>query len=394
MPRPLSLLLAVLAMGCNAGPYTAALVLPANAPPRAEVECTQPRCVQEVAAGPYRTCARLLDGEVYCWGNNERGQLLDGTTTARPRPVRVEGLSGVARLSLGAAHTCALLTDATVACWGYNTAGQLGSGRTSLEAEPPLRTEGLTDVVELATGDNHTCARRQDGSVWCWGANESGQLGVDRSTRARPLPAPLPGVSGATALGLGSRHTCVLDAHGAVRCLGWRTDLSAQSLPGTIGLALGGLFGCALQEDGSARCWGQNDQGQLGDGQRSEDGAALETVPRPVRGLEGALAVDASHTHACALLRDGTVRCWGSNWTGEVGDGTSALRLARTEATPVQGLSNAVQVSAGGSCFPQGGAHACALLRDGTVRCWGDNASGQLGDGTTTAHALPTPVAW
>ncbi|MGZ3457962.1 MAG: RCC1 domain-containing protein [Archangium sp.] len=399
-PRPLRLLLAVLALsavsglGCGPGPYTASLVLPPNAPPRESIHCARPRCVQELAAGAYRTCARLSDGAIYCWGNNTRGQLLDGTTTNSPRPLRVEGLSGVARLVMGVAHTCALLTDGTVACWGYNTVGQTGHGATSTGVEAPVRVRGLSAVVELASGDNHTCARVRDGSIWCWGSNESGQLGLDRSARVQPLPVRLPDVPSARALALGSRHTCVLAEEGSIRCWGWRQDLGLQSLPGATGLALGGLFGCALMEDGSVRCWGQNDQGQLGNGRQSPPGAPLETVPAPVVDLDGAVELAASLTHACARRADGTVRCWGANWSGEVGDGSRGLGLARPSATPVQGLRGVVQVVAGGSCQPAGGAHGCALLEDGTVRCWGDNGSGQLGDGTTESRPSPTPVVW
>lgn len=400
-PRPLRLLLALLVasaaggLGCAGGsPYVATLVLPPNAPPRDAIHCGGPLCVQELAAGAYRTCARLGDGTISCWGNNSRGQLLDGTTTDSPRPLRVEGMSGVARLVMGVAHTCALLTDGTVACWGYNTVGQTGHGRTSTGVEAPVRVEGLADVIELEAGDNHTCARVRDGGIWCWGSNESGQLGLDRSARAQPLPVRLPTSSSIRALALGSRHTCVLADNGAIECWGWRLDLSAQSLPGATALAVGGLFGCALMGDGSARCWGQNDQGQLGNGARSAPGAPLETEPAPVLGLDGAVELRSSLTHACARVSDGTVRCWGADWSGEVGDGASGNQLARPSATPVPELRGVVQIVTGGSCQPAGGAHSCALLEDGSVRCWGDNASGQLGDGTTQSRASPTPVVW
>ncbi|GIV95657.1 MAG: hypothetical protein KatS3mg057_0314 [Herpetosiphonaceae bacterium] len=251
-------------------------------------------------------------------------------------------------LSAGDAHTCALLADGTARCWGDNWYGQLGDGSTTSSASPVVvgGATPLTDIVALSAGGAHTCALLADGTARCWGDNWYGQLG-DGSTTSSASPVVVGG---------------------------------ATPLTNVLALSAGYAHSCALVADGSARCWGANGAGQLGDGTTTS--SASPVVVGGATPLTNVLALSAGSYHSCALLADGGVRCWGANWSGQLGDGSttsSPSPVAVGGATP---LTDIVALSAGGE-------YSCALLADGGVRCWGRNDYGQLGDGTTTDSASP-----
>src|SRR5881628_2966513 len=191
---------------------------------------------------------------------------------------------------------------------------------------------GITAATAIDGGSFHTCALLRDGSVRCWGLNDSGQLG-DGTTTNSSTPVAVAGIAGAVAVTGGGFHTCV-------------------RFP-----------------DGTLECWGRNDAGQLGDPATTTD---VSRTPVRVTGITTATAVTAGGFHTCALLQDGTVSCWGQNTFGQVGNGSI---LNSSTPVTVSGITTAVAVSAGGW-------HTCALLQDGTIRCWGRNEDGQLGNGT------------
>ncbi len=336
------------------------------------------------------TCARLTDGTVRCWGGDTFGQVGDGAVAAaRPRPVTVVDLSGVAGLTAGAGHTCAVLTDGTARCWGRNEFGELGDGTTENRARP-VAVAGLAGVAEVGAGENHTCARMSDGTVQCWGQNEFGQLG-DGTTATRPTPAAVHGIAGATGLAVGGNNACAVLAGGVVRCWGRNsygelgdgtTESRSESVAvlGIVGasqVALGAQHGCARLADGTARCWGQNHYGQLGDGSTTNRPTAVT-----VAGLAGAVSLGAGENHTCARTADGAVRCWGSNQHGQLGDGSTIHRAA---PVTVAGLSTVEDVALGRN-------HGCARLSDRTLRCWGENEYGELGDGSTGDRHQPVAV--
>jgi alpha-tubulin suppressor-like RCC1 family protein len=253
------------------------------------------------------------------------------------------GVAAAVALDAGSFHTCAVLQDGAVWCWGLNDSGQLGDGtRTSSATARPV--SGVLGAVDVDGGGYHTCARFADGTLQCWGRNDQRQLGnAATTTDISTVPVPVTGITTATAVTAGAFHTC------------------------------------ALLGDGTVRCWGQNDFGQLGNGLISPIGSA----PGAVTGLSGVVAIAAGGWHACALLNNGGVRCWGQNTYGALGDGTvvsSPLPVA------VSGLTTAVAIEAG--IF-----HTCARLQDGSGQCWGRNEDGQLGNGTRTNSSVPTPVA-
>ena len=361
-----------------------------------------------VAAGNEHTCALLTDGTVRCWGGNQYGQLGDGTLVQRPNPVAVAGLEGVTELSLGEQHTCALLTDRTVRCWGENRYGQLGDG-TTIGSPTPVAVTGLADVTSIAAGGFHTCAALVDGSARCWGSNEHGQVG---NGSPAPLSAPVltptavTGLTGVAGLTAGQVHSCALLDDGTARCwgfgnsgrLGTGTTADASTplevlasgstqgidvLGGITGLSAGGTHTCALVavDGGTVRCWGANSFGQLGDG-----GTAPR--PNPFAGVSatasgGITAVSAGTVHTCDLRGDGSASCWGGGQYGQLGDGT-----ALDSGVPryvIGSLDGMVAISSGGL-------HACALMADDTVRCWGDSGRGQVGDGETVDRTRPVTV--
>ncbi|MEM9692287.1 MAG: RCC1 repeat-containing protein, partial [Myxococcota bacterium] len=224
--------------------------------------------VTQVVAGGLHTCARREDGAMFCWGRNDRGQLGDGTFEQRTRAVEVTGLTDVVDMCAGDGHSCAVDAGGRVWCWGENAAGQLGQPIDSpTESTVPLVVEsGLPPAVGVACsigveGADSTCATLADGLVWCWGSNAFGQLATETST-----PTPSPQVpEGVTSLAMGTTQTCAI-VDGAIRC--WGIAEAPEELPagGFTSLTLGGLHGCGLQQDGGLWCFGDDADGQLGDG--------------------------------------------------------------------------------------------------------------------------------
>ncbi|CAM3714312.1 IPTL-CTERM sorting domain-containing protein [Paracidovorax anthurii] len=354
--------------------------------------------VSQVMAGSSSTCVLTTAGAVRCWGSNSSGQLGDGTTTQRNTPVAVSGLgSGVAAIVGGSAHTCALTTAGAVQCWGANDFGQLGDGVSALLSNTAVAVSGLgSGVAAIAAGLNHTCVLTTAGAVQCWGNNINGQLG-DGTTTRRTTPVTVSGLgSGVAAIAAGSSHTCAVTMAGAVRCWGDNTNgrlgdgSSTQSLipvavsglgSGATAIAAGNAHTCALTTAGAVRCWGANSNGQAGDGTIS----IQRNTPTAVSGLgSGVAAISARNSHTCAVTVAGAVLCWGNNPDGRLGDGSTTQ-----SATPVavSGLG------AGVAAVSAGTSHSCALTTAGAVRCWGLNSNGQLGDGTTTQRTTPVAVS-
>jgi len=350
-----------------------------------------------IAAGTGHTCAVIVGGTLKCWGWNVVGQLGDGSTTDRLTPVSVTGLtSGVIGLAAGYAHTCVVTSGGAVQCWGLNDNGQLGIGTTG-QRHTPVAVTGLSSgITAIATGYAHSCALTTAGAVQCWGANAYGQLGDGTATQ-RLTPVAVTGLSSAViAIVAGSFHTCALLSTGSVQCWGWNelgqlgdgtvvkrlSPVAVVGLSGVATIAAGQRQTCAVTTAGAMHCWGFNGFGQLGDGTTTQRNA-----PVAVTGLtSGVKAIASGGDHTCAVTSAGGVQCFGDNGAGQLGDGTVMRRLTPVD---VSGLSSGVAILG----LPNsGGPQSCSISTDGSIRCWGTNSKGQLGDGTTTDRHVPTPV--
>lgn len=232
----------------------------------------------QVSVGLDHACAVLTNGQARCWGGNTYYQL---GVTGGARATPVTAVDGVAEVRAGYEFTCARMRAGTVRCWGSNFFGNLGNGRTDL-ASLPVDVLGLSNVSRLSVGGQslHACALRSDRTVWCWGSNSDGQLGIG-DIENRSIPVQVVGLMDAVQVSVGFQHSCALRASGAIVC------------------------------------WGKGDDGRLGDG-----GSARQT--RPVTAaVTDAVAVFAGYAHTCALRRDGGAVCWGNNEFGQLGDGST-----------------------------------------------------------------------
>lgn len=391
--------LATMAVGCSSGGSDGAATKSRTsaATPVRNAAPIESGGAPAVAAGGGFTCGRTTAGAAVCWGLNADGQVGVPTTTSTRRPVEVTGLSkGVASVASGAAQACAVLDDGTVSCWGRNQGGVLGDGTTTSSATP-VKVTGLTDAVQVATASSHSCARNEAGAISCWGTNSSGALGDGTTTNATKPVATKDLTEGAVDVATGTTHTCAVAGDGTVRCWGSNTfgqlgtgaaaapSLTPVTVPGVadaVQVAAGSNFTCALTELGAVSCWGANTSGQLGNGTTKRS-----PTPVPVTGLDAGVAgISAGNEMACARLSDGTARCWGSNAHGQLGDGDVANAA---EPQRVVGLKDVIAISAGAGV----GGHACAVTGDGAAHCWGVNAAGQLGSDASTSVPAPTAVA-
>lgn len=398
----------------------------------------------QVAVGVDHACGTTAFGGVRCWGENAFGQVGDGGPTLVDRllPVNVSLPAAATQLALGGRFSCALLEDGAVWCWGDNQEGQLGNPAVIYASSVPVPVTGLAaPAVAITAAGMHACALLQDGGLQCWGGNTDGQLGDDSTTRrAVPVAVPLPGP--VTQVAAGYRNTCAISG-GGVWCWGNNSDgqlgvddFESRDQParvtivsGTVvSIGVGHSHACAAMADGMVRCWGNNHSRQLG-----LEHDSLHEQGRPVRNLTAPVVGLAVGPYgACALGNDGNARCWGANFWGEIGTGT--LNSMR-RAAPVDLAADIESMSLGWflGCFldsagrvhcsglphegqlgngedgieyeprrvalgiraeriEAGSSHACALLDGGGVRCWGANRGGEVGDGSRMASAAPVGV--
>lgn len=302
-----------------------------------------PATAQVMAAGSGHTCARTPTQQLYCWGWDEQGQLGDSTQNySFAMPVHAEGITGVVSVDGGGQHTCAVVAGGAVKCWGYNRWGQLGNDTTN-SANVGVVVSGLVNATQIATGSEHSCARLDNGQVWCWGHGYHGQLGHGLFTET-DVPVQVSGVSGATAVAAGGRHAC------------------------------------AIVGTGQVKCWGRNHVGQLGNGDPTADPGLASAVD--VVGISTAVAIAAGDSFTCVLLQDRSVACFGHGGYGNLGNGAGANS---SMAVSVTGIGDAVELAVGDY-------HACVRREGGGVSCWGYNYFGQAGNGTNRNNHLE-PVA-
>lgn len=351
--------------------------------------------ILQVVGGLSHTCALTTTGGVKCWGDNWEGKLGDGSVVNSYTPVDVVGLtSGVTNISSSHKHTCALTESGGMKCWGRNWHGELGDGSTAYRVTP-VDVQGLTSGVKgIAVGGFHTCALLNDGSMKCWGANWHGQLGDD-TKEEKHLPVDVVGLAGPVkAISAGKYHTCALLESGAVQCWGYNLfgQLGNNSqidrpVPQDVywlsanvqAITAGENHSCALTTSGIVMCWGNNADGQLGNGSTE-----ISLIPIVTAGLEaGNQAIQAGMRFTCVITAYQTVKCWGENWAGQLGNGTQIGQL-----TPV----DVVDLSYGANWLGAGDSHTCAVQTTQGLVCWGSNGFGQLGNGESALRLQPVSV--
>jgi alpha-tubulin suppressor-like RCC1 family protein len=345
-----------------------------------------------VAAGGEHSVALKNDGTVWAWGLNGSGEVGDGTNTTRTKPVQVAGLSGVVAIGAGAYHSLALKSDGTVWAWGYNGSGQLGDGTTK-SRNKPVQVLNLTGISKIACkGNGHSLAlRKSDGTVWAWGDNTYGELG-DGTNTSRSTPVQVIGLQNIQAIASGGNHSLALTSTATVWAWGENdlgelgdgtytnrnkpvqtsglTDVSAIIARNTHSLAV-------MKSDGSLRAWGENSSGELGDGTLIN-----RNKPVAVIGLTGVAAIECGAHHSLAVAPDGSLWTWGDNGNGQLGQGFFGDSNFPTSVDGVEGVQ----------AIACGGWHSLAAVQSGAVWAWGHNNDGQLGDGTTTDRATPVQV--
>ena len=334
----------------------------------------------------------------------------EDTTTNFIETITLQPDNAPIDITAGFSYSCALHEGGTISCWGGNWNGQLGNGSEE-DFLVPAKVADITDVTAINAGSGHTCALHQDGTISCWGNNQYGQLGNGKSGYAdessepweikSSVPVKLEGIEDATAITAGSGHTCALHQDGTISCWGnnqygqlgngqseqnYESSIPVQvaSITNATAITAGNSHSCALHQDGTISCWGNNQYGRLGNGQSEQNYES--SIPVQVASITNATAITAGDGHTCALHEDGTVSCWGNNLYGQLGNGQSEQNYESSIPVQVAGITNATAITAGNS-------HSCALHQDGTISCWGNNQYGRLGNGTDDDAYTPQQVA-
>ena len=357
----------------------------------------------QMAAGAGHDCGLTAAGQAWCWGLNNSGELGDASGSPQLLPVSVHQPAGVtfASITAGQHFTCGLTAAGQAYCWGYNFYGEVGdSTRTNRNVPTPVVQRNGLAFTALAAGYDHVCGLTSAGQAWCWGKNDTGQLG-DSTTTQRLVPTAVhqPAETAFVAITASYRHTCALTAGGRAYCWGAGASgqigdgqFSQQTKPSPVTqtggasafayVAAGHDHTCAVSSSGEAYCWGDNFFGQAGTGTDGNSYGTPAAVTMPGGVSFGAITAGGGHT--CALTTGGAAYCWGSGSLGQLGNGGIATPV--DAPTPVSGGLAFAQILAMDN-------HSCGATAFSGAYCWGDNGSGQTGDGTSDQHNSPAAVA-
>jgi alpha-tubulin suppressor-like RCC1 family protein/ligand-binding sensor domain-containing protein len=359
----------------------------------------------DIDAGGDTTCGLGGNGAIYCWGDNSNGQFADGTTTSNhlPQAFDISAFTSdnqLASIEVGTEHACANTAAGTVYCWGENGNGQVGDSSTTDRNTPVVSDmSGFTHsyLKKVTAGGAHSCGITGSGQVYCWGRNTYGQIG-DNSTTQRTSPVIIDDSYFGDTTGIhflqsvaGHLHSCGLDAKGIAYC--WGDNSEGQLGDGTnidtsnptrvdmrsFGnryfkqIVAGYDFNCALTAAGATYCWGDNSEGQLGNG-NTTDSTIPVLVDMSAYTDKIFQSIVAGFDFACGLTADGAAYCWGNNAEGQLGDGstTDALTPVLVDMSAFPSDNELINITAGTS-------HACGVSASTTSYCWGTNTNGRLG---------------
>ena len=341
------------------------------------------------------------NGNVMTAGDNESGQLGNNTNTSSNYPVQVSGLTNIIAVGGGNNHRLAIKSDGTVWAWGDNYSGALGDG-TNNDSNIPVAVSLLTNVTAIsAGGGNFSLALKNDGTVWSWGSNYKGQLGVGTTLNTN-IPTKIPWLSGIVKISAGGDHSMALKNDGTVWTWGYNQHGQLGNglmMPNSIGIGLdsnipvqvsgisniisisaGHLMSYALRDDGKVFSWGQNVYGQLGDGTTTRAHTPV------LLSLSNVQAIEAGGSHCLFLLDNSNLMSVGQNVNGQLGNGTTTP-FSTPNSSPIQvnSISGVTEISAGGGT-------SIAKKSDGSIWMWGDNSDGRFGNGTTTNSSIPVQI--
>jgi alpha-tubulin suppressor-like RCC1 family protein len=355
-----------------------------------------------ISAHSNHTCARRIDGAVFCFGTGGSGRLGNGATLNQNRPVRAGAASNWERISVGGSHVCGIKTTGNAWCWGLGSSGQLGAGNLDSQSLPAY-VDLTRTWLRIGAGEAHSCAIESNGTLSCWGRNNSGQLGRGTTSATESLPAtvsvdPAALVPDAnwSEVSVSRDTTCAIQSGGKIHCWGVNSNLQAGRpttgnvlVPSPVERSAGvadsdwksvtvGLVSCGLKQDDSLHCWGRNSENQLADGTTTSSAYTKAILPGTTW-----KQVATGFQHLCGIQSNGTLWCWGRNASGQVGAGLPGRVPVPTQ---IGSDSDWTAVTAGIG-------HSCGLKASGEVRCWGARLFGQTGDGNDGYADEPVAVA-
>ena len=359
-----------------------------------------------IAARKSHLCGIKTDHSLWCWGNNDRGQLGADINTVffQELPLQVGTLNDWLSVSVGEGHTCAIQQDHSLWCWGTDDYGQVGNPDARTPNPVPFQVHPNERWIMVVSGRFFNCAIKTDNSAWCWGANANGQLG-NLTLESQSEPVPVTGNQQWQWLTAGPLHICAIDTERGLWCWGdnWSGQLGNGNFTDSIQpirtdanteyvmVAAGDFHTCASKQDQSFLCWGHNSYGQLGSGSNQNHTNEYFLLPQQSGSMASDwVSIDVGLDHVCGIRNGGTLWCWGDNSSGQLASGSfvgSALpRLIRNHY-------NWTQVSSGAY-------NSCGIKTDGSLFCWGWNFNGQIGNGNffsggaTAPRAIESTPAW
>jgi alpha-tubulin suppressor-like RCC1 family protein len=343
-----------------------------------------------VSAGDGHTCGVRSNGKLYCWGANEVNQLGDsgGGATA---PRRIGTFEDWSTASAGGDHTCGIRHGGKLYCWGFNLNGQIGNGEALDTTTLPLRIGTFEDWATVTAGGDHTCGARKNGKLYCWGDDTFGEIGDGEATDAF-APRRIGTFEDWVGASAGTHHTCGVRNNGKLYCWGQDNvgqvgdgDGTAATSPRRIGTfedwadASAGLeHTCGVRGTGKLYCWGNDSDGQVGDG--TDDNPNL--TPQRIGTFEDWANASAGDDHTCGARKNGKLYCWGSDSDGQLGDGD--LAIGADAPRRIGTFEDWATASAGQY-------HTCGVRSNGKLYCWGTDGSGQVGDGAGDSTPVKAP---
>lgn len=347
---------------------------------------------KELSAGGVMTCAIDMQDKLWCWGRNYYGQLGIGNTTDKHVPTKISDDTWL-KVSAGMFHVCGIKTGGALYCWGDNENSKLGTGNTTDKSTPTaVSNGGIWKTV--AAGTDHTCGIKSDDTLWCWGDNYYGELGLASEPGVSNVPAQVAIGTTWKTISTGAYSSCAIKSDNTLWCWGdnsygglgignttmkYTPVKESTASTNWAAVTVGRLHTCAIKDDKSFFCWGYNNKGQI-------TGSGNKTNPTVI-GSAMWNDTSAGSYNTCGIQSDSSLWCWGDNELGELGIGNTT-----NKSTPTQvGTSlNWIKISAGGTYISSSYYyHTCAINSANQLYCWGDNEFGQIGDNSTSTRNAP-----